>query len=175
MTALDFSILDGIKDIFSNDFFDVLMPLVSSLGNFGAIWIISGLVLMLFPRYRKSGLYVLLALLAGFIICNLFLKPLIARPRPCWIRPEVPLLIPVPYDFSFPSGHTVSAFAAAEALRQANRKFGYVAYPLAFLIAFSRLYLYVHFPSDVLAGALIGFICGFFVPKILSKNKRRGV
>ncbi len=169
MTELDFLILDGIRNIFSNSFFNIFMPLISSLGDFGAIWIISALVLMLFPKYRKNGLYVLLALLAGFIICNLILKPILARPRPCWIRPDVPLLIAIPHDFSFPSGHTVSSFAAAESLRYANKKFGYIAYVLAFLIAFSRLYLYVHFPSDVIVGALIGFLCGFYVPRSLTK------
>ncbi len=172
MTALDFLILDSIKDFFSCSFFDSFMPFVSFLGNSGGIWIISGIILMFFQKYRKNGWFVLLSLIAGFIICNLILKPLVARPRPCWIIPDVPLLISIPHDFSFPSGHTVSSFAAAESLRYANRKLGFCAYILAILIAFSRLYLYVHFPSDVIVGALIGFMCGYFVPQLLSKTKK---
>lgn len=172
MTALDFVILDSIKKFFTCPFLNSFMPFVSFLGNSGAIWILSGIILIFFPKYRKNGWFVLLSLLAGFIICNLTLKPLVARPRPCWIRPDVPLLISIPHDFSFPSGHTVSSFAAAESLRYANRKLGVLAYILAVLIAFSRLYLYVHFPSDVIVGAIIGFLCGHFVPRLLSKTKK---
>ncbi|MBR5157893.1 MAG: phosphatase PAP2 family protein [Clostridia bacterium] len=169
MTAVDFFILDSIKSFFSCYFLNSFMPFVSFLGNSGGIWIVSGIILLIFPKYRKNGWFVLLSLLAGFIICNLTLKPLVARPRPCWIRPDAALLISVPHDFSFPSGHTVSSFAAAESLRYANRKLGIWAYILAILIAFSRLYLYVHFPSDVFIGALIGFMCGHFVPKLTNK------
>ena len=172
MTSLDFLILDSIKNFFTCSFFNSFMPYISVLGSSGAIWIMSGIILMFFPKYRKNGWFVLLSLLAGFIICNLALKPLVARPRPCWIRPDVPMLVAVPHDFSFPSGHTVSSFAAAESIRYANRKLGIGAYILAVIIAFSRLYLYVHFPSDVIVGALIGFMCGYFIPKLFNKSKK---
>ena len=74
----------------------------------------------------------------------------------CWLDPETPLLIAVPKDFSFPSGHTLSSAIGATVLTGTDRRFGWAAIPLAVLMAFSRLYLYVHFPSDVLAGAVLG-------------------
>ena len=77
-------------------------------------------------------------------------------PRPCWLDPETPLLIAVPKDFSFPSGHTLSSAIGATVLTGTDRRFGWAAIPLAVLMAFSRLYLYVHFPSDVFAGAVLG-------------------
>ena len=95
----------------------------------------------------------------GVLVGNVALKNLIARPRPCWVE-SVPLLIASPTDYSFPSGHTLSSAIAATILTKTDRRFGYAAIPLAALIAFSRLYLYVHWPSDVLAGALLGILIG---------------
>lgn len=97
--------------------------------------------------------------MAGLLICNIGLKNIVARPRPCWLE-SIDLLVNNPKDFSFPSGHTWSAVTGALVATAANRKFGYVAIPVAVLLAFSRLYLFVHFPSDVLAGAAIGAVLG---------------
>jgi len=94
---------------------------------------------------------------------NACLKNLIARPRPCWLDSSVQLLIANPADYSFPSGHTLSSVIGATGLTKTNRRFGYAAIPLAALIAFSRLYLYVHFPSDVLAAAVLGVALGELV------------
>ena len=94
------------------------------------------------------------------LIGNVALKNWVARPRPCWLDPNVPLLIDLPKDYSFPSGHTLASVIAAAALTRANRKFGWIAMPLAALIAFSRLYLFVHFPSDVLASVALGLAIG---------------
>ena len=91
--------------------------------------------------------------------CNIGLKNLVARPRPCWLE-TIDLLVKNPKDYSVPSGHTWSAVTGAWVATAANRKFGWVAIPLAAALAFSRLYLYVHFPSDILAGALIGAALG---------------
>lgn len=103
-------------------------------------------------------------LLGGLVCCvvvgNLILKNLVARARPCSLNTTVNLLISAPTDYSFPSGHTTSSFAAAVIWYHADKRFGVPALILAFLIAFSRLYLYVHFPSDVIAGALIGAAIG---------------
>lgn len=89
-----------------------------------------------------------------------FLKNFVARPRPCWLDSSVRLLIANPTDYSFPSGHTLSSVIGATILTKTDRRFGYAAIPLAALIAFSRLYLYVHFPSDVLAAAVLGVLIG---------------
>ena len=107
-------------------------------------------------KYRKYGAFLLAGLAIGVLIGNLTLKPLIARPRPCWLDESVQLLIANPTDYSFPSGHTLSSVIGATVLTKANRKFGFAAIPLAALIAFSRLYLYVHFPTDILAAAVLG-------------------
>ncbi len=173
MLAIDFWILDGIRNLFSCPFLDFLMPKISLLGEIGFLWLVSAAFLLCTKRYRKEGFYVLLSLLAGLLICNLSLKPLVARARPCWLNPAAELIVSVPHDFSFPSGHATSSFAAAASIYYANHKFGAVAFIVAAVMAFSRLYLYVHFPSDILAGALIGFACGYFVPRLAEKGYQR--
>ena len=117
------------------------------------------------------------ALAAGVLIGNVCLKNLVARPRPCWLE-NVPMLIANPTDYSFPSGHTLSSVIGAAVLTKVNRKFGFAAIPLAALIAFSRLYLYVHFPSDVLASVVLGTAIGITavsVAKAVKKRKRASV
>lgn len=113
----------------------------------------------------------LLALLINFIICNLSLKPLVARIRPYEYVSDIKLLVNKLSDFSFPSGHSSSSFAAAFALCLNNKKWGKVCLIIAGLIAFSRLYLFVHFPSDVLAGIILGIFSGFMAYKILNKKQ----
>ena len=114
-------------------------------------------------KYRRQGVLLLVGLIAGVLVGNACLKNLIARPRPCWLDSSVQLLITNPADYSFPSGHTLSSVIGATGLTKTNRRFGYAAIPLAALIAFSRLYLYVHFPSDVLAAAVLGVALGELV------------
>jgi len=137
------------------------MPLITDLGNSGFIWIVLTLMLLISKKYRKVGSTMLIALMLEVTVCNVILKPLIARIRPCDINTAVHLLISRPTDYSFPSGHTAASFAAASALYFSKRKFWIPAFCLAILIAFSRLYLYVHYPTDILAGTLIGIIIGY--------------
>lgn len=139
---------------------DFLMPKITLLGNGGAVWILSAVGLLAMKKYRKYGAFLLAGLAIGVFAGNLTLKPLIARPRPCWLDKSVQLLIENPTDYSFPSGHTLSSVIGATVLTKANRKFGLTAIPLAALIAFSRLYLYVHFPTDILAAAVLGVAIG---------------
>lgn len=141
---------------------DQVMCFITSLGNSGMIWIALGILLLLIPRTRKSGLVVLAALVLDLILCNGILKHLFARVRPCDVNTAIQLLIPRPADYSFPSGHTAAAFAATSALFFAGeKKLWKPALILAVLIAFSRLYLYVHYPTDILGGMLIGTACGY--------------
>lgn len=137
---------------------DNILCNITALGDKGILWIAIGVILLCTKRYRKAGLLLLLSLLACFLVGNVVLKNLIQRDRPCWLYPEVELLIKNPTDYSFPSGHSMIGFAGATALWFANRKFGVAAYLLAAIIAFSRLYLFVHWPSDVLTGSIIGII-----------------
>jgi len=161
ITSLDFKILDFIRENLTNPAFDFIMPLISLLGNAAAVWIIVALILMNPKKHRKSGITMAVALIFCLILGNLILKPLIARVRPYDVRTTIELLITAPIDFSFPSGHTLSAFAMATVLMFTEKKLGICALILAFLIAFSRLYLYLHYPSDVLAGMILGVLLGF--------------
>lgn len=124
------------------------------------IWLLASGVLICTKKYRRQGILLLCGLAAGVLVGNVFLKNFVARPRPCWLDSSVRLLIANPTDYSFPSGHTLSSVIGATILTKTDRRFGYAAIPLAALIAFSRLYLYVHFPSDVLAAAVLGVLIG---------------
>ena len=111
-------------------------------------------------KYRKQGILLLGGLAAGVLVGNVVLKNLGARSRPCWLDLSICLLISSPTDYSFPSGHTLSSTIGATILTKTDRRFGYAAIPLAVLIAISRLYLYVHFPSDILGAAILGVMIG---------------
>ncbi len=157
----DLPILEWIARNLHSPLLDSLMTAITHLGDKGAVWLLWAAVLLAFPKYRKAGVTMVLALLVGLVVCNLTLKPLVARIRPfdyqlAHFGKEISLLIPAPTDYSFPSGHTNASFAAATALLLHNRKMGIPAMILAVLIAFSRLYLYVHYPTDVLAAVVLG-------------------
>lgn len=156
----DWTLLHWIQNTLVCPAMDFLMPKITLLGNGGAVWILSAGVLLATKKYRKYGAFLLAGLAIGVLIGNLTLKPLVARPRPCWLDESVQLLIANPTDYSFPSGHTLSSVIGTTVLTKANRKFGFAAIPLAALIAFSRLYLYVHFPTDILAAAVLGVAIG---------------
>ncbi len=157
--SIDWAVLHWIQEDLRCTVMDFLLPKLTLLGEGGALWIVAGLLLTASKKYRKHGLCLLAALLAGLLICNIGLKNIVARPRPCWLE-TIDLLVNTPKDYSFPSGHTWSAVTGAWLVTSANRKFGWAAIPLAVLLAFSRLYLFVHFPSDILAGAVIGALLG---------------
>lgn len=162
----DLSILDWIAANLHNPFLDVLMPWITRLGDGGIFWIAIAVALLCIPKFRKVGLGMGFALLMGLLVCNVTLKPLIARIRPYDYQEEVfgkiiPLLIEKQHDFSFPSGHTLASFEAATVLALNSRKAGIPALILAAVIAFSRLYLYVHYPTDVLFAVVLGIAFGF--------------
>ena len=134
---------------------------ITHLGDAGIFWIVLAVVLLLIPKTRKSGLIVAAALCIDVIVCNGILKNLFARTRPFDVNEAVQLLITAPKDFSFPSGHTAASFAAVAALYFAGeKKLWKVSLVLAVLIAFSRMYLYVHYPTDILGGVLVGLGAG---------------
>lgn len=170
--AFDLPILDWIQANLQCAFLDWLMPVITLFGDGGIFWIACALVMMCIPKYRKTGFSMGAALLMGVVICNMIMKPLIGRIRPydyqitCLHRTwedllvSGKLLVSTPSDFSFPSGHTIASFEACTAILIRNRKLGIPAVILAILIAFSRLYLYVHYPTDVLVSLVLGIAFG---------------
>ena len=156
---------------------DKILAFITSLGNAGIIWIVLAVVLLILPKTRKTGIIVAAALLMDLILCNLILKNLVARVRPYDVKTAIAILIKKPLDFSFPSGHTAASFAAMTALFLAKMKKAWIAaLVLAVLIAFSRLYFYVHYPTDVLGGAVVGILSGIIGYAIVEKiDKRRKV
>ncbi|MDD6325197.1 MAG: phosphatase PAP2 family protein [Lachnospiraceae bacterium] len=167
---IELRILDWIQT-WHTPVLDGLMCAITTLGNAGAIWILLGLLLFLNTKTRKTGAVVMAALVLDVLFCNVLLKPYIARVRPCDVNTAVSLLIARPKDFSFPSGHTAASFAAVAALWFAGeKKLVKPAFVLACLIAFSRLYLYVHYPTDILGGIVVGMVAGYLGYRIVQKG-----
>ncbi|WP_343209933.1 phosphatase PAP2 family protein [Anaerolentibacter hominis] len=140
---------------------------VTRLGNGGAVWVLIAVIMLAVPGYRAGGRGIILSLISSVFWGNLVLKNAVARERPCWKNPQVPLPIEVPADYSFPSGHTMASFAAATAIFDVNVWMGLAAFVLAAAIGFTRLYLYVHYPLDIIMGTALGIVvalpvCIFF-------------
>lgn len=173
ITELDFQILDFIREQFTSPIMDRFFPIVTSFGNMGIMWIVLALFLIVVKRTRKVGITMIIAIALCGLVGNLILKPWVARVRPYDMNKAIEILIAKPKDFSFPSGHTMVSFASATALFCYHKKIGVGLYFLAGLIAFSRLYLYVHYPSDVLAGMLIGILFGTLSYIVITKGLER--
>ena len=174
LQELEFSFLYWLQTLHT-PVLDRLLTGISFLGNSGACFILLGLALFCFKKTRKTGLAVLLSLLAGLIIGNLGLKHIVMRQRPCWIDEAVPLLLASPHDYSFPSGHTLAAFEAAVSVFLYHRRWGAWLLLFASVMAFSRMYLFVHFPTDVLCGGLLGTLIAIFIHKMLEKWKNYAI
>ena len=176
MNAVEIGILDGIQNIFRNDVLDVIMKFVSRIGDHGIVWIVLAAVLLIIPRTRRSGVAAALALIAEYLLCNIIIKPLAARTRPYDYNTDIVLLIEKLKDYSFPSGHTAAAFASVTALFKCRNRIWIPAAVLGVLMAFSRLYLYVHYPADVIFGALFGIASGLFaytVMRFIEQKRKR--
>ena len=175
---MELQILDWFQT-WHNPVLDQIMIFITRLGDAGIVWIAAAIVLLIVPKTRKSGLIVALALIFDLILCNGILKNLFARVRPFNVNKTVELLIAKPVDFSFPSGHTAASFATISALFFAGqKKLWKAALVLGILIAISRMYLYVHYPTDILGGALAGVLTGFLGAKCgkwsVQRAKTRG-
>lgn len=177
ITNFDFSILDWIQAHLRCTFLDVIMPPITYLGWKGAFFIVCAVLMLFFPKWRKTGWSIGVALLLGLVVCNFTIKPLVARIRPYDVR-EIALLIAPEHDFSFPSGHTIAAFEFATAFTIRKPKWGPAVFALAVLIAFSRLYLYMHYPTDVFVSVILGAVFGVLgvvivnaIYKLIEKKK----
>lgn len=163
----DLSVFQWVQTIHGG-FLDNLMVIITSLGEGGIIFIAIALALLCTKKYRKAGVAIIVALLVMEVGNNLILKTIFARPRPFNLDPTVyswwhevykfPELVSRPTSYSFPSGHTSSAFAAAIALLWYDRKFGIPLTLFAAVMGFSRIYVEVHYCTDVLFGALVGIV-----------------
>ena len=168
--AWEFSILYALQEI-HNPILDKVMLFITSLGDDGLFWIAIGVICLVFKKHRKMGLQLLLSMLCTFILGNLIIKNLVARPRPCDIDTAVTLLLSRPHGHSFPSGHSINSMVAAVALFLNNKKIGIPAVIIATLIGFSRMYLFVHFPTDVLAGFAIAILVAIGVDYAFRKTQ----
>lgn len=167
MFQADVGILLWIQETCVNQVLTPFMKAVTYLGNGGVVWILTGIILCFWKKTRKAGILMLIALACSFIVNNLALKNMIARLRPYDVVTQVQLLISRQSDFSFPSGHTAASFAAAMVIaRRLPKKYGITALLLAAAIGFSRIYLGVHYPSDVIFGAVSGALIGYFVERL---------
>ena len=158
--SFELSFLNFLQSLHS-PFLNQIMIFFTNLGNQGFIWVCLTLILLIIPKTRKIGGVLLIALIIDTFVCNICLKNIFMRPRPCTLNPTIKLLISKPTDYSFPSGHTAASFTIVSALYLLNQKKLFaISLVLACLISFSRMYLYVHYPSDILGGILVGIICG---------------
>lgn len=169
ITSIDFAILDAIQQI-RCAFLDYVMAFFTYLGEAGVIWIVTGVVLLFFKKTRATGAMLLAALALSFVVGNFVIKPIVARPRPFLINTNVNLFLSAPSGYSFPSGHATTAAAPAMVLLLKQRKLGLIALPVALLIMFSRLYNYVHYPSDILCGIVLGVLSALLVVFIFRKT-----
>lgn len=169
----EIEIIKGINSALSCPPLDKFFIFVTTLGNSGIIWILAAIALLCFKKTRNMGCVLAISLIFCLLISNLTLKPLVARPRPFSIDTSILPIIPLPKDFSFPSGHTTSSFAAAVAIYCCNKKWGIISLVLAALIAFSRLYLMVHYPTDVLFGIILGTLLGFLAKKVFDFARKK--
>lgn len=173
LSNLDGNILLWIQEFIRNSICTPIFVTITHLGDGGAIWIIISIALLFHKKTRKMGILCIISLLGSLIVNNLILKNLVARVRPYEVVDGLKLIIEKQVDLSFPSGHTGASFAAAVTIYQCakNKKYGILAIIFASLIAFSRLYVGVHYPTDVITALFTGTFISIFVVKLNTKYK----
>ena len=170
----EFDILDSIYEIRST-FLNYIMHFFTLLGESGIFWITLVIILIIYPKTRRVGLSAAAALLLEFICVNLVLKPIVKRIRPCYANTSrvIDTIVSVPNDYSFPSGHAGTSFVVSTVIARHNMKYGIISLITSVLIGFSRLYFYVHYPSDVLTGAMIGVFAGIIMDKVVTDQFKK--
>ncbi|MBP3410857.1 MAG: phosphatase PAP2 family protein [Clostridia bacterium] len=161
LNLFEANIILWIQENLRVGFLTPVMQGITTLGDGGVFWIILSVLLLLFKKTRKVGICCALGLIFDLLVVNIAVKPLVARVRPYEVIKEITILTHQPGDHSFPSGHSAGSFACAWAFFRAyKKKWGVPALVLASLIAISRLYVGVHYPTDVIGGIVIGIIVG---------------
>ncbi len=180
ITNIDLDILLYVQEHIRSDFMTPIWKFITHLGDAGWLWITIGVVLLFFKKTRLIGFSVLVSLLINAIFTNITLKDLIGRPRPYTVSDAIVPIIKLPSELSFPSGHTSSSFTAALVLLKLTpKKYGIPAVVLAALISLSRIYVGVHYPTDILGGIVVGIISSiwgcYFVKRIYIRIKERKI
>lgn len=167
---MEIEILKAFEKIY-NPVFDTIAIIMAKLGNGGMIFIAIGVLFLFFKKTRTMGITILLSLIVSVIFGNMLLKPLINRTRPYEAIGRSIIVNPLK-DGSFPSGHTYAAFATAFSIYKYDKKLGAPFFAFAILMAFTRLYLFVHYPTDVIGGIVLGFICSAIGYKLTEKTEK---
>ncbi len=164
---IDGQILIFIQEYIRNPICDIFFKGITHLGDAGIFWILLTAALLCFKKTRRAGAYSACALIASLVVNNMILKNLIHRIRPYEVVEGLQCIVAKAHDFSFPSGHTGASFASAVSMhKQIPRKYAVFFIVLASLIAFSRLYIGIHYPTDVLGGLITGIGIGILVSAI---------
>lgn len=169
--TFDDVVIHFINDNIRNTILDKTMEFVSMLGNGGILWIgFAFSFILMGGEKRKIGLLMIASLAVEASVCNIVIKPTVGRMRP-FDAHDMEIIINKPLDYSFPSGHTAAAYAAAYSLYISDKRKGSKMLYAAALMGFSRIYLLVHYPTDVIAGALLGILSAIFVNKLYLSSK----
>jgi len=167
---MELNFLGALQNL-HNPILDKVMVLITHLGDAGIIWILLAVICLITPKNRRLGIFLTISLIIHLILINAMIKPIVARIRPYELVDGIDTLIKRPSDYSFPSGHTASSFACATVFFIEKNKYRILVLITSILIAFSRLYLFVHYPSDVIGGIMIGVLCSVLAYIIMCKVK----
>lgn len=175
LADLDGNVLLFLQEYVRNPVLTPILKVITTLGNGGAIWIAMALLLLAIPKTRKVGCMAALALIGTLLINNMLLKNLVARTRPYEVIEGLTYIVKTPVDYSFPSGHAGCSFAVACIMfRRLPGRYGVPALVLAVLISLSRLYVGVHYPSDVLFGVISGIVISYMAEAVGKRILKTG-
>lgn len=170
----DAAILLWLQNSFRNPILNPIMVFITHLGDVGLLWIALTLLMLGFRKTRRVGVTSMISMVIGLIVVNIALKNWVARVRPYELIQGLNLMIDRQHDFSFPSGHATNSLACAWVIfRLMDRKYGIPALALALLISFSRLYVAVHYPTDVFAGIVVGIVAAELAMVIVNALRKR--